>query len=93
MKHIRKAIILIFLIACIPGAMLSAASYYISNKGSDRNTGTDRNHPRLTFGKEQERLLIPGDSVLFMGGQKHRVNISLKGASISLAARRIVFSS
>ncbi len=93
MKHIRKAIILIFLIACIPGAMLSAASYYISNKGSDRNTGTDRNHPRLTFGKEQERSLIPGDSVLFMGGQKHQVNIILEGISKLLTSRRIVFSS
>lgn len=73
--------------------MLSAASYYISNKGSDRNTGTDRNHPWLTFGNERGKMLKPGDSVLFIGGQKHRVNIFLEGGSISHPARRIVFSS
>ena len=58
-------------LACLGGAVIpaSATTYYVSPSGSDSNNGTSTLSPWQTITEVNSAHFVPGDSVLFQGGQ------------------------
>ena len=59
------------------------SDYYISNSGSDSNSGTSISSPWKTISKVNSILLKPGDRISFRRGNiwKEKLNISYSGTS------------
>jgi hypothetical protein len=53
----------------------SSTTYYVSLSGSDSNSGTSESSPWKTIGKVNATTLVPGDTVLFQGGQVFSGNL------------------
>lgn len=57
--------------------LLWATNYYLSNAGSDNNTGTSSTDPWNSVSHLNTALLQPGDSVLFLSGNVFRGQINI----------------
>ena len=59
------------------------SDFYISNSGSDSNSGTSISSPWKTISKVNSILLKPGDRISFRRGNiwKEKLNISYSGTS------------
>jgi hypothetical protein len=66
--------------SCGGGGGAGATVYYVSPTGSDNNNGTSSFSPWQTITKVNAATLLPGNSVLFQGGQ------SFSGAIVSPSA-------
>jgi regulation of enolase protein 1 (concanavalin A-like superfamily) len=67
------------------------STYYVSNQGSDSNSGTSASSPWQTSGKVSGHHFAPGDVVLFQGGQSFGgLNLFNDGGS---ASNPVIFSS
>ena len=91
---IRLALLLALITALLPVDIVRAAGvvYYVSQAGSDSNTGTDPAHPFKTIGKVNSLALNPGDQVLFACGQTWRAEMLLVTRS-GAAGSPITYSS
>lgn len=68
------AVFILFMIGCTPQTI-----YYVNSEtGDDSNKGTRRN-PFRTIGIVDSLQLLPGNSVLFAGGQSFSGTLNLKG--------------
>src|SRR6266702_1043167 len=67
MRRLLFLAAVLFVAAPASGAL--ATTYYVSPSGSDSNSGTAAS-PWQTVDRINRTLLVPGDSVLFQGGQR-----------------------
>lgn len=58
---------------------LYPSTYYVSPTGSDSNNGTSSGTPWQTIAKVNAHMCVPGDSILFQGGQTFSGNILITG--------------
>lgn len=59
-----------------------SATYYVSNSGSDTNSGTSISEPWQTLKKVNETLLMPGDQVLFKRGDTFYGSLVVKRSGL-----------
>jgi len=71
----------------------SAKNYYISNKGSDNNTGGSVSQPWQTISKLNSTHFYPGDSIFFKGGDTISGIIYVTAQDSGTDANPVVFSS
>lgn len=91
-RRIRPLFFSLFLILNTAG-LLQATNYYVSNIGNNGNPGTSADKPWLNVSRTFCRMLKPGDTVFFAGGQMHRSNIYLNDSIPLSRSRKIVFTS
>jgi peptidoglycan/xylan/chitin deacetylase (PgdA/CDA1 family) len=65
---------------------LSARTFYLSNAGSDSNTGTDQQHAWKTIGKLYTVSFTSGDQVLFRRGDVWREFLNVPVSNLSFGA-------
>jgi putative cofactor-binding repeat protein len=75
-----------------PPPTISRATYYVSDTGSDSNSGTSPAQAWQTVGRVNSAHLAPGDGVLFQGGQSFSDAVLMPSSS-GAAAEPIVFGS
>ena len=54
----------------VPAPQIAHVAYFVSPSGSDRNPGTSPQRPWRTVARVNRAHLVPGDGVLFQGGQR-----------------------
>ncbi len=54
--------------------VVETMNYYVSNGGSDTNSGTSTSASWKTIGKVNSHAFKPGDRILFMGGESFSGN-------------------
>ncbi len=62
---IMRSILRIFIIIVILSASIKATDYYLSNSGSDSNSGTSVSSPWASISKLNSIVLKPGDNIYF----------------------------
>lgn len=62
-----------------------ATTYYVSNSGSDSNSGTSTSSPWQTIGKVNSGYFYAGDTILFNGGQTFSGNLTMNESGTSSA--------
>jgi len=75
--------------AATSGITISGTAYYVSNSGSDSNSGTSQSSPWKTIAKVQSFLgnLRPGDGVLFQRGGIWYEELDLNNVNGTASAR------
>jgi hypothetical protein len=68
---------LLLVIIVVPITSASAATYYINNNGNDSNNGTSTSSPWKTIDKINNWTFLPGDQILFQGGQTFYGNVTI----------------
>lgn len=85
-----KKICLLLLTALVYSysASIMATSYYLSEKGSDSNSGTNKALPWRTLQKldEQMKLVMPGDSILLESGSTFYGTIKIDTTDVYVGA-------
>lgn len=80
-SHIHPLSALVLLLAMMiaetTGSRCFANAYYISNEGNDANSGTNENESWQTIAKINAAVYLPGDSILFKGGESFTGGIRL----------------
>ncbi|HVY73848.1 MAG TPA: right-handed parallel beta-helix repeat-containing protein [Puia sp.] len=71
---------------------VSPRAYYISNGGDDKQTGSS-DHPWKTLDRLKNLRLLPGDSVLFAGGQVFTGSLLIDSNSLGTADHPIFIGS
>jgi hypothetical protein len=67
------------LLTAAPGSG-HAATYYVSNSGSDSNSGTSPQDPWQSISRVNAGQYVPGDMILFFGGQSFSGNLILSSS-------------
>src|SRR5258707_31708 len=62
------------------------ATYFVSPTGLDTNPGTSSGSPWQTITKVNATAFLPGDSILFQGGQSFSGNVVITGLAASSAS-------
>jgi hypothetical protein len=65
----------------------AAVTYYVSNAGDDNNDGKSASTPWKTIAKVNSVNLLPGESVLFKGGETFQGNLDISRKSGTANAR------
>ncbi|MCX6262853.1 MAG: right-handed parallel beta-helix repeat-containing protein, partial [Bacteroidia bacterium] len=68
-KPMKKLLVVIFLFFSL---VTSATNYYVSNSGSDSNSGKSSSRPWLTLSKVNDHKFSPGDIIHFKRGDTFR---------------------
>jgi hypothetical protein len=89
----RKLFFLVLLVALVSGAIAQATDYYVSPSGSDSNPGTSPEQAWATIDKVNLTTFVPGDSILFEGGQTFNGSIQLDASDSGTAASPVAISS
>lgn len=80
-----KRLFIIF-VCLLPLFGKAQTTYYVSAKGSDRNSGTSANAPFQTIAKVNSLTLSPGDEVLFKRGESFNGKIIAQAGSVTYGA-------
>jgi hypothetical protein len=88
-RFLGVQLIVSFLFCCLA----DATTYYVSNSGNDKNSGTSSSSPWQTITKVNGITLAAGDSVLFAGGQTFSGNLYFDASDKGTAANPITVSS
>src|SRR5262245_54983095 len=83
---------LLCLTASVPSATY-ATTYYVSNQGNDKSTGTSSSQPWKTIDRVNKQDLNAGDQVLFAGGQTFVGSLSLASEDSGTITSPVVISS
>jgi hypothetical protein len=70
-----------------------ATDYYVSNRGNDRFAGTSSGQPWKTISRVNSAHFLPGDRILFWGGQSFAGKIYLAPGTSGTATNPIIFTS
>ena len=62
------------------GSAAMATTYYVAANGNDSNTGTSSSTPFQTISRVNQLTLVPGDSILFKGGDVFRGTLQVSAA-------------
>ena len=76
----------------VPPPRITRVAYFVAPDGSDRNSGTSPERPWRTVARVNRAHLVPGDGVLFAGGQRFS-DQPLKPAASGVRGAQIVFAS
>lgn len=71
----------------------NATTYYVSNSGSDTNSGTSVNAPWQSIAKVNRTTFAGGDEILFAGGQTFGGGLGFDQTDAATAANPITISS
>lgn len=85
--------LLILLLALCSTQLASAATYYVSSTGDDARAGTSLATAWRSVARASAQWYVPGDRLLFEGGQTFAGSLWLRGSSQGSAAQPIVISS
>ena len=91
MKPFLLNFLIIVALACNDTSPLPETKFYISNDGSDRNSGTSPLTPWKTISKINSMKFKPGDSILFKCGDRWEESLIIPSNGTS--KNHIVFSS
>ncbi|MBJ6111069.1 right-handed parallel beta-helix repeat-containing protein [Hymenobacter sp. BT523] len=89
----RSTFILIQLLVLVGVLSARATTYYVNNAGDDANAGTSAAQAWRTPARVNATALLPGDRVLFAGGQTFVGSLRLRRSSQGTAAQPILFRS
>jgi hypothetical protein len=81
---------IILLISFCVGGNMRAATYYVSNTGSDAANGTSQSTAWATISKINSSTINPGDFVLFQAGGTWRETLTLRPGA-SGASKRVTY--
>jgi Right handed beta helix region len=76
----------------VPAPQITHVAYFVSPGGSDRNPGTSPQRPWRTVARVNRAHLMPGDGVLFQGGQRFS-DEALKPSGSGARGAPMVFAS
>ena len=84
-RSVARFVMLVALIAFSLAAAAHATTYYVSNSGSDSNSGTSSMTPWQTLAHASSHSYSPGDSILLNGGQTFTGPLTMNSSGNSSA--------